>query len=267
MDFGCIAVIDALGFKGIWQRHAVEQVLDSMRTVREAVGVTAVASTKMFQRFVGHGGITQSALTTARFLSDTIVIAIHAPRGAFDGPHSLVRDLFPILMARQTIFAASFCVAAAAHPEQGVPLNYRGAIAWGDFLIEENVLIGPAVDEAAALHARSDGPFIEIAASAAEKVLTVPDGDPPLPKYLDPKRLMLEFDLPLKPLPTTERAWVMNPFAMCSTLEEVAAVASGVEAAFGDVGRREHPRKYLQAVALLAKARETWTPIAPARKA
>jgi hypothetical protein len=63
MQTGAFALMDALGFKGIWQRHEPSEVLASLRQMSE--GVNNV--TKRFQSRV--------SFRTA-FLSDTIALGV-----------------------------------------------------------------------------------------------------------------------------------------------------------------------------------------------
>lgn len=93
------------------------------------------------------------------------------------------------------------------------PLLYRGAITVGRFAMDENFLLGPAVDEAAELMDMADGPFVWLAPTARRlrHVITDMSG----PKWSE---VAFEYDVPLKGgrvLPTR----VMNPFLYSSPAE------------------------------------------------
>jgi hypothetical protein len=249
MHVGAISIIDALGFKGIWQRHDVDAVLESMHDLRKHIVATAESVTKHLAKFGGPGRLNHAPQGTARFLSDTIVIALHLPNF---GPETLTDRIDTIKSAMTTFVVHATGFAIAGGTQGSTPLNYRGTITWGEFLIDENFLIGPAVDEAAALHERADGAIVDLTDSAAEQMLRF-RGSSLLPPELAFDRLLLQHDVPLKK-GGVERRWVVNPYSVCSRPAERHDVLQGIKAAFGEHGEATHASKYRNTMNLLSAA-------------
>jgi len=171
MRHGAVAMIDALGFKGIWDRNGVspDAVLDKLRGMRDA------AAAHQYRR-VPTGHLKDSVpeeydiLDKAElcFLSDTIVIAVPASpeseKQTRTGHHFSV--LYHFHAIRQLAAIVSDVLRSAA---QGAPvLAYRGCMAVGDFIVEQPFVIGPAVDEAATHMDRAQGAFTWLAPSAED---------------------------------------------------------------------------------------------------
>jgi hypothetical protein len=90
------------------------------------------------------------------FLSDTVVVAC-VDDGAGDGN------------ALACVFVASYLASgimkyASLSP---IPLAYRGTMAYGEFALEENFIVGPAVDEAAEQVDAADGALVWLMPSAS----------------------------------------------------------------------------------------------------
>jgi hypothetical protein len=93
---------------------------------------------------------------------------------------------------------------------------YRGVVTSGRFTIQKNLLLGPAVDEAANLMDLADGPFVWLAPTARRlgHFLVEESGEW--------SRLTVDYRIPLKGgqrLPTL----ALNPFTFCSGAEEKTA--------------------------------------------
>ncbi len=136
-DTGVVAILDALGFKGIWQRSDPRQIIDKMQVAKRAEAA-----------FARHGFQPQIL-----FLSDTVVIACRQGE-------SETRQALMFVCMRVAYFLSSMLT------DGKPPMVYRGAIAAGRYLIEDNILLGPAVDEAAEAEKQPRGPFVWLTQSA-----------------------------------------------------------------------------------------------------
>lgn len=189
---GAVAVIDALGFKGIWQKHSLSSVLQTLRRVR----TTALS----WSNLRTHFGDQSLPETYATLFSDTVAVVTlveesSEPKAA---QTKAVRHL------AQTVAAV---VAGAA--ENDVPLVYRGTIAVGQCFVDPDdlIIIGEAVDEAAALMNRADGAFIWLSPNAATWV-SLDEADRVIEIW---DRLLPRYSVPLKDGRTVATR-VVNPF-------------------------------------------------------
>ncbi len=255
-------MLDALGFKGIWERSAPEAVFENMLAVREAVMRAAASATRaLAKNLTGPGKLAEAPMATAQFLSDTIVIALHF-RGFGAADNERTRAIVEAAMVAYTVHMTAFAIAGSAHTENAAPLNYRGAVTWGEFLLQDNFLVGPAVDQVAELHNRSDGAFVELTNSAALRFERASSA--PFPPEIKPRRLALEFSIPIKAdcrtgsVQRAERRWVVNPFATCSNAGEVHDVLDGMKRAFGTDGAQVHATKFLNTMTFVGEARRAW---------
>lgn len=138
MKQGVVAVLDALGFKGIWRRHDPASVLARLKLAERGEG--------MF----GHQGYDGEI----QFLSDTVVMTC-----GIQAEHSGLDCLLYVSM-RVAYFQSTMLDFAGPH------LAYRGAITSGQFLADGNFVIGPAIDEAVEAEKLARGPFVWLTPSA-----------------------------------------------------------------------------------------------------
>jgi len=176
---GAIALLDALGFKGIWMRqdqHAVIQRLGRLR--RRGLELQGADRKGVLLR--DHA---LHLRTTC--VSDTIAISA-VLRGANPPRRWLYRAL------NSVCWVAGFMMEEALGGSP--PLLFRGAVAAGELLVSSTFWIGPAVDEAAEWHETADGPFFLATPSALDVSDTHADTYPH--HHLDPI-LMLPYEVPL----------------------------------------------------------------------
>lgn len=156
MQRGAVALLDALGFKGIWRREngvKPAQLVAKMRRALEAARDVHEAAIELpIAEIPGH--------VRMHFLSDTIV-AVVEPTKSSDRPSPL--DEIEILCAGIAEFTEYMMIKP---PE----LAYRGAIAFGDFLIDDPFILGPAVDEAAEAERLAEGAFVWLCPSALSQL-------------------------------------------------------------------------------------------------
>lgn len=147
MNVGSVAFLDALGFKGIWQRCSPTDVISRLELVQEAFGRNVPPA------FTMPG---MSVSMRAFFLSDTIVVGAWANTFGDDA----LAQVADVLCLLNVIGAANLVQYSWLMKEPC--LTFRGCVATGQFLMSENgqFVIGPAVDEAANGERLADGPFV-----------------------------------------------------------------------------------------------------------
>lgn len=161
LRFGAIAFMDALGFAGIWKRENPSEVISKMQWLRDeakrafadAVSTLLVNSELRYQVRPG-----------VELLSDTVVICStpsHAwPQDVPDdtGFGAAYIELGAVIEAVRAFLSLSM---------QNQPYwTYRGCISYGQFIMQDNFVIGPAVDEAADLMETCEGAIVWLAPSA-----------------------------------------------------------------------------------------------------
>lgn len=154
MTKGAVALLDALGFKGIWQRCEPWTPDDVVAKLKDA------AQRAKTEREADEAhGFTDLISLDVHFLSDTVVLAAEAggPAGRYTEPDHLIF----YLCEKVTQFTENML-----DDTQGPPIAYRGAIAYGDFMIDRPFILGPAVDEAAEAERLADGAFVWLCPTA-----------------------------------------------------------------------------------------------------
>jgi class 3 adenylate cyclase len=151
-DYGAVAMIDALGFKGIWEREdpgAVLHTLDGFRYVLRdqiAAHVNAIPSRRPEEPNI-----------RVRCISDTVLVVATAPDS---------RDVRQHAAAYLETVACLVAAVLMLSRSEPVPLLFRGAIAVGTVYRGQEDVLGPAIDEAAENMEIADGAFIWLAPSA-----------------------------------------------------------------------------------------------------
>lgn len=208
---GAVAVLDALGFKGIWKwwdgpEPVVQKLLATKQTTAHFIAETLIAP----------GPVADQVNQERRlvFLSDTIVVASAIePKPGTDPTDTQSRgyrylamlDVCRVVAALQYWFLTS-----AGEP----PMAWRGAIAWGEFAIEDSFLVGPASDEAAEAERLAEAALVWFCPSARDQLEA--DTARPLGPGFNPER-----DLPV------ERSWRL-------ALKEQRVVETAVVRPYGD---------------------------------
>jgi hypothetical protein len=231
MQRGAVALIDALGFRGIWGRDPRKpslQAFDTLKAVQAAVAAEILALGPLmkparFPTSVRH--LVKAPTITARFLSDTVVIAAsveprkRAPRQkhenaamASSGLDLVARNAAVDGFMRYAV-CRCVCVALRAAALAAKPIAYRGAVSVGYFAIDENFILGPAVDEAAGLMEVADGALVWLAPSAErlKHIIWLKSGV----RWSD---LIIRADVPLSDGRMVHMN-VINPFALSDAAE------------------------------------------------
>jgi hypothetical protein len=229
---GVVAMIDALGFKGAWGdvKKPSMEVLRSLRHIGRAAKLHANEANLLLRKDLPAElkHFLKTPDVSVVQLSDTLVVAAgrrqrlraiwkrHAAQLARDGYDA---PLLERAVDGYLLYLVCRCVcrvlrvAALCEPT----IVYRGIVTAGMFTIQKNLLLGPAVDEAADLMDVADGPFVWLSPTARRlKHFMLEQGED------DWERLTLKHPIPLKGgqrLPTR----ALNPFAHCSTGEQKTA--------------------------------------------
>jgi hypothetical protein len=168
---GAIALIDALGFRGIWARHDPSEVLTIMKDMKDEI-----ESKIEFQFKTQPDFNCQIA-----FLSDTIAVSMTL--GPSFGHHRQANSALYLCDVLSWILNWTL--------RSKVPLAYRGAVAVGSFELSSQFLIGPAVDEAAAAYEMAQGALIWLTPNALDLVAKSLRDRPE-------NTHLVKFDVPLK---------------------------------------------------------------------
>jgi hypothetical protein len=231
---GAVAIVDALGFKGIWGNamKPSTSVLSTLKTIGAAARSAAAASeaTNLGRKTLPPelAMILKQPFVRVVQLSDTIVVAagrrerVRRPWQRHTKQWMEKYELTPTgleeLVDRFLLFLVCECVCltlkAAALCEPS--LSYRGAVSVGKFAIDETFLLGPAVDEAAELMDLADGPFVWLAPTAFQL------GSLGGSTGADWEKLALKYAVPLKEGRRLQSR-VLNPFYSCSKEERSTA--------------------------------------------
>lgn len=188
MLVGAVAFLDALGFKGIWKRHANSEqaVLDKLANLEARLAEVGNGIAKKFPEDAAALGASLPAKLHVRtlFVSDSIFIT-----AGLQGSQGPAVDTMCV-----GIVASLAALAMFLGTEGIVPLAYRGAISFGRYLVHQDrsFVVGPAVDEAAQAEAFAQGAFVWLTPSARDAIERLPTPVPP--------PHLVEYDIPLKGL-------------------------------------------------------------------
>lgn len=130
MKKGAMALIDVLGFKGIWQKRDPKDIVDLMHGIREDIE-------KEFKKIVSSNDLPPGNEFNVIVLSDTIVItAVTGNENAVIILAESVERVLVKLLRKDVLF--------------------RGALGYGEFMTKENIFVGPLVDEIASWYEQLD---------------------------------------------------------------------------------------------------------------
>lgn len=233
METGAFAMFDALGIKGIWQKHDPDQIVRKFESISRRIrslvdrefGGPGHPNTKHVDNFV----------KTVRlgFVSDTVVVGFANKEEQ--------HPVFTIMMAAR--YAGEVVRVALEPPASWA---YRGVITYGAFAISNGgtFFVGPAVDEAAANHEQVDAALIWLGPSATVEMGKATRAD------FQGAMTTRAHEIPLK-AERSYRSHVASPFAIASTPDEAQAVAHALLATFdvtkpGVADKRRNTELFLQ---------------------
>ncbi|HEY1690934.1 MAG TPA: hypothetical protein VGG39_02160 [Polyangiaceae bacterium] len=246
MQRGALALFDALGFKGIWQKVTrPERVVEKLRAMQRAIDGMLQANFGG----PGHPKLNDSANTIrairTTFLSDTVAIAVvpKTPDELHEGMRACTSE--DDLAGGAVAYAATLSGYVYRYGLTVEPAwAYRGAIAYGDFYLDDRFMVGAAVDEAASNMNSADGAFVWLAPSAksAFESSKTSFGGPctPLARYVVPLKGGAGVD-----------TFVASPFRWQPTVADGAAVAMAIDRTFGSTTDPAVAKKHLNTRAFL----------------
>ncbi len=131
MKEGAVAIIDALGFRGIWGRFSPEVVIQNMSRLKTQLesDLKEISAQPIMQ-------------FDATFLSDTIVLGLSLPDTVGANRDALSVIFVTDILTRILAWSA----------RSSTPLAYRGAVAYGEYEIQPHFIVGKAIDDAASCY-------------------------------------------------------------------------------------------------------------------
>lgn len=148
MKAGAVAMIDGLGFRGIWDRYPPTEVMTNMHELKRRV-----------ESDLQQIGAQPEMQFDVTFLSDTIVLGLS------------LSPSIPNHIALSAIYVSDIVSRILAYSARSsTPITYRGAIACGEYEIDANFIMGRAIDDAASCYESADAAIVWLAPSASEPV-------------------------------------------------------------------------------------------------
>ena len=218
MRHGVVAMVDALGFRGIWNRLADEKKEDEFIAAVRALQEEAQVTARLWSPPSAPIGPVRAA-----GLSDTIVITIAtAPASGNRNIDATALDFtiaVAVRLVKQIMRRAT---------EAPIGLAYRGCVTIGKCRVEDSdrIVMGPAIDEAAELHQRAQGMFVWLTPEALRAANAVQDGHT---NGLEAGAV--EWSVPLK-LGDPYRTRVVSPFEADDDEKRRAALKESLLATF-----------------------------------
>lgn len=154
MRTGAVAFLDALGFKGIWHEENPWTAEDVVRKLQHAMRRAREAHAQDNRRLAAMG----YPLVSFHFLSDTVVVVAEN-----SSPTRSPGEVVDWLCAHVASFTEEMLIG-----EMSPPLAYRGAVTYGEFIVEDPFILGRAVDEAGEAERRAEGAFVWLCPSALD---------------------------------------------------------------------------------------------------
>ncbi|MGH7789173.1 MAG: hypothetical protein ACRERC_20050 [Candidatus Binatia bacterium] len=204
MRRGAIAVIDALGFAGIWRGKTPEEeaaIFNRLVRVRSSVETFAEAYKQKLNL--------DPRSVLFRSFSDTVFLGVlEDPKVGMSGA---ALGCWCVLTLSSLV--SVFVKLAALF--DGPPLIYRGALAFGEYENHEDFWMGPAVDEAARAERLAEAAVVWLCPSALAETQIHTEGMSREETARDLQRrgepLIRDYDVPLKG-GRRFRTHVVNPF-------------------------------------------------------
>lgn len=169
MQEGAFALIDCLGWKGIWNRkidstgRSVDplEVLKKINRIEDRIG----QSTKRMTIGLRDSFLEITFRPRSVFLSDTVAVSVPIIKHKSKELTQEIKRALSIEMA---------CVTVAeiidSFVEEEPFLTMRGCITYGEHLIRRSTFVGPAIDEAANNYELPVGAFVWVHPKASEKL-------------------------------------------------------------------------------------------------
>lgn len=151
MKKGAFALVDCLGFKGIWKRANPDLVLAKLKSIEKTT-----SSEDFFQYVPGRLGKVSVQIS---LLSDTVAVSVQ-----YGEDHSALSEEDEGYLVAVAIGLVINIISIYLNDEPALLL--RGCISYGEHMADGNFIIGPAVDQAAEHMDIADGAFVWLLPSA-----------------------------------------------------------------------------------------------------
>jgi hypothetical protein len=171
LDHGAVALLDALGIKGVWRRpdgSADPSALDTLTAMQGvAAGMRKYVAGTLIPRVRGaaFSPYGRDPDVQAFAFSDTIAVTATLPQVDVSGEERLHVDALLVDVVSQ---CAAYVLRKA--PQAAPPLVYRGVVTCGAVLVAPPSYLGPATDEAARLYEKAEAALVWLAPSALEAI-------------------------------------------------------------------------------------------------
>jgi hypothetical protein len=153
MKEGAFALIDCLGFKGIWNRTDPTLVIEKLLNIEEIVSKEIVALKIPLNDKYGP------VCVNVRLLSDTVAISLKFDDEILDEERKGLLITYMCYSVGQIL---------SMFIEEEPVLVLRGCISFGQHISKGNFIVGPAVDDAAEYMNIAEGAFVWLLPNAAE---------------------------------------------------------------------------------------------------
>ncbi len=251
LDHGAVAVLDALGIKGIWRgpegTHDTS-ALATLRAMKKTAGgmrryCTKALIPRLRPAFAPYG---RDPNVRVLAFSDTIVVTATLPRVDVSSDDRAQVDALLVDVVCQ---CAAYVLRMA--PQAARPLVYRGVVTSGDVLVAPPFFLGPAIDDAAELHEKADGAFVWLAPTALERAQ---HRCPYFPHVWE--SMAVAYAVPLKSADDaveTFKTIALSPFVDTCDPAEVSSILAGVKRAMHSADprvarKRENTLRFLDHV-------------------
>ncbi|MGB7606670.1 MAG: hypothetical protein WBL93_14460 [Lutisporaceae bacterium] len=167
MNLGAITLLDILGWKGIWQRksNAVEDLLHMLNGIDKKIEALLKKD-----KIKNHENTFKNLKIEVKSISDTIALVTYGDCNPCLEFHAIMSNLIITTSIRK-----------------GIPV--RGATCYGYFTTQNNIMVGPAVDEVASWYEQADWIGVILTPSALFQI--------DMEKFTHKKRLKL-YNAPIK---------------------------------------------------------------------
>jgi hypothetical protein len=153
MREGAFALIDCLGFKGIWKRA------DSSALLHKLEGIVSSIENQITLKVQAYEHLKEPIKVNATLLSDSVAISLQY-ENCFSGSEGY-KSYLMWLLCSSTIKVLDLYLEGEPH------LVLRGCVTYGQYESRGNFIVGPAVDDAAENVELSQGAFVWLLPVAA----------------------------------------------------------------------------------------------------
>lgn len=162
MREGAFALIDCLGFKGIWKRTDPELLITKLSKIEQIVHaeIQEGGGSGPF-KYLSFGPIKLHV----RLLSDTVAISLQYEEQEGKSPENWQKNFLVGVICQAAVQILDLFL------KNEPPLVLRGCVSYGEHLSEGNFIAGPAVDEAAEYMNVAEGAFVWLLPSAEDRYM------------------------------------------------------------------------------------------------